>query len=535
LRLWLSLAIEFEGDDPPPLPNLKFEIEVGDSLAAPGPEPGQSLMREVAVRQFSEAKAEYMKAHGSRKHMLEQKVNELKQSIGSWTHGKRTIEGFDWAVEFADVFQEGGFDVVVANPPYIRQELITDQKPALTAVFPEVYNGTADLYVFFYARGLEILRSSGMLCFISSNKWFKANYGVSLRKHISATCHVRSITDFGGLPVFKSATAYPMIFVARRKVSSDGGTVLYTEVPRLDPPYPDVRAIVRQHGETLPQSAIQGSSWLLVDSVSADRMQRMSAKGMPLGEYAKGKLFRGVVTGLNDAFIIDDATRRRLIAEDKRSSELIKPFVRGKDIRKWRVEPKDNWLIFTRRGVDINRYPAIKRHLAQWKRGLEPKPSDWPTRDNWPGRKPGHYKWFEIQDEVAYFGNFDKPKIFFPDIAKSLRFAFDPKGLWGGNTTYFVCTEDLYLLGVLNSASVEELYIQMSAQIRGGYLRFFTQYVERIPIPDASSSHKSRIVSLVKKCIDAEGSGCTKWEAEIDSLVADLYGVTLRAPAVIGK
>jgi hypothetical protein len=158
LRLWLSLAVDFDGDVPPPLPNLRFEIEEGDSVTAPGPQPLQGLMRDMVIAQFSEAKAKYIKAHGNEKKRLETQVVELKQSIATWTHQGTAVVGFDWPVEFAEVFREGGFDVIVANPPYVRQEIIKNLKPTLKVIFPEVYTGVADLYVYFYARALQILR-----------------------------------------------------------------------------------------------------------------------------------------------------------------------------------------------------------------------------------------------------------------------------------------------------------------------------------------------------------------------------------------
>ncbi len=217
LRLWLSLAVEFDGDKPEPLPNLKFEIEQGDSLAAPGPDPNQAVMWADEIRQFSETKAKYIKAHGDRKRPLENEIERLKQSIASWTHQGRSVSGFDWAVEFAEVFQNGqGFDIVVANPPYVRMELFKDMKPVLRTNFPDVHSDRSDLYCYFYARAIQILRESGSLSFISSNKWLRANYGAKLRLHIAKTCRITSITDFGDLPVFKSATAYPLVFLARK-------------------------------------------------------------------------------------------------------------------------------------------------------------------------------------------------------------------------------------------------------------------------------------------------------------------------------
>lgn len=160
--------------------------------------------------------------------------------------------------------------------------------------FAEVYTGTSDLYVFFYARALQLLASGGILSFISSNKWFRANYGAKLRKHVADTTHVASITDFGDLPVFQSATAYPMIFVAQKGRNEIGGPTVLTQVKTLDPPYPDVAALVGEIGQPLPPDALDGSDWSLTDAATAARLRKMKAAGVPLGEYVKGKIYYGI-------------------------------------------------------------------------------------------------------------------------------------------------------------------------------------------------------------------------------------------------
>lgn len=260
LRLWLSLAVEYEGDNPPPLPNLKYKIEVGDSLIAPNPTKTGTI-RDELICQYQQAKARYLKAHlGGEKKKLEEEISGLKTQIALMTHGSSKVSGFDWAVEFAEVFANGGFDVVVANPPYVRQELITPLKPTLQKIYPAVYTGTADLYCYFYARALELLRPKGMLTFISSNKWFRAGYGEKLRKHIAENCQVHSITDFGSLPVFQSATAYPMVFIAQAE-STLNGSIQFTKVKSLEPPYPDVLAIIRETGQVLPFNALNSTNW----------------------------------------------------------------------------------------------------------------------------------------------------------------------------------------------------------------------------------------------------------------------------------
>jgi len=521
LRLWLSLAVEFDGPDPQPLPNLDFKIEQGDSvLGAAPPSLEHDPMRLRLIEVLAGLKADYLTADSSQKRRLAPEIEKTEAQIATLTPHAATGNGFNWAVKFAEVFVDGGFDVILANPPYVRQELIRDIKPALKRVYGPLYSGTADLYVYFYYRALQLLRPRGMLAFVSSNKWFRANYGKKLRAHMAEAAAVRSITDFGDLPVFESATAYPMIFVAEK--GGAPGTTHYTEVPSLDPPYPDVRAVIHEYGQALPEGALAGENWILADADVAKRIQIMTAGGTTLGEYVRGQIYYGIKTGYNKAFVIDGRKRAELIAADPKSAEIIKPLVVGRDIARWRVNYQDRWLIVTRRGVRIDEYPAIKAHLAQWKDDLTPRRSSQDKR----GRKPGNYQWYEIQDTVEYYEQFGMPKIAFPDIAKQPRFAFDTSGSYLANTAYFIPADDWYLLGILNSRPLLDVYLQLNASIRGGYLRFFDQYIGHLPIPDAPSRERAAIARLVQECLETEQpEQITELEAEIDARVARLYGL----------
>jgi methylase of polypeptide subunit release factors len=512
LRLWLSLAVDYEGDRPKPLPNLDFKIERGDSVIGPSPEAAPPTeFRDTLIHAFHNLKSQYLTSHGSEKKALKPEIEGLREQIRIFTRRSTDASGFDWQVEFAEVFADGGgFDIIVANPPYVRQELIKHLKPDLQKAHPHVYTGVADLYVYFYSRSLQLLRPGGMLVFISSNKWFRANYGAKLRAHIAAICHIHSITDFGDLPVFESATAYPMIFIAQKGRHNDPLTY-FTEPTTLKPPYPDVLAIIREQGNHLPPDALDGSEWRLTDSASAGRLRYMRAIGTTLGKYAGGQIYYGIKTGFNDAFYIDGAIRAQLIAEDPRSAEIIKPLALGKDIKRWAIQSKDRWLIVTRIGIDIGRYPAVFKHLKRWQDKLEAR---WDKGDHW----------WELR-ACAYYDAFERPKIVFPDIAKEPRFTYDFAHTYLGNTGYIMPVDDLFLLGVLNSKSVEDFYIELSAQVRGGYLRFIRQYVEQIPIPNAITADRNAIADLAQKCLDAKGVGCEEWEREIDARVARLYGL----------
>lgn len=515
LRLWLSLAVEYEGDNPPPLPNLKYKIEIGDSLIAPSPAT-TGVIRHEFISQYRQKKAEYMRTHeGGKKQNLEHEINELKTQIALVTHGSTQVAGFDWAVEFAEVFADGGFDIQVANPPYVRQELIKHLKSTLQKVYPAVYTGTSDLYCFFYARALQLLKPGGMLTFISSNKWFRAKYGEKLRKHIADTCQVHSITDFGDLPVFKSAAVLVMIFISQNGKNTTSSSN-FTQVTSLKPPYPNVLEIIQENGHILPTDAFKSSDWTLTDANSASRIRKMESAGVPLAEYVNGQIYYGIKTGFNKAFIIDGAKRAELIAQDLKNTAIIKPLVVGDDIRKWQINYKDKWFIYSPWDLKIDKYPAVKNHLTQWYKELKARPECQNGRYNW---------WCMARYGAEYVDAFDQPKIIYPVIAKESRFAFDVGGAFTNDKAFIIPVPELYLLGILNSSHIWEYLKSVCSELLGKSLELRSIYINKIPIPSASTTEREAISQLVQKCLDAKGVNCETWEKEIDERVAALYGL----------
>ena len=509
LRLWLSLAVDYEGDKPKPLPNLKYKIEVGDSLITPNPT--ELKLTDVLIEKYREIKAEYIKTHnGDRKIVLEKEITKLKKEISLITYGNDKVNKFDWSLDFAEVFANGGFDVIVANPPYVRQELIKHLKPSLKKVFSEVYTGTADLYCFFYARAFQLLKKGGMLAFISSNKWFRAKYGEKLRKHIGGSYNINSVTDFGELPVFKSAAVLTMIFMAQKGKTVNNKS-LFTQVPSLESPYPNVSEIINRNGYILGSNAIKGSNWRLIDKFAANRIQKMEDASIPLSKYINTKISWGIKTGFNKAFVIDGKKRAELIEQDYRSAEIIKSLAVGDNIRKWHIRNKDKWLIVTPVGIDIHRYPAIFDHLKQWQSELEKR------------YDKGNY-WWELR-ACRYYDAFNKPKIIYPEISKESRFTLDTTGIFTNNKAFIIPINDFYLLGVLNSSFTWQYLKSFCSELLGKSLELRSIYMNNIPIPNACNSEKETISKLVQKCLDAKGVDCEVWEKEIDDRVAALYGL----------
>ena len=417
---------------------------------------------------------------------------QFKEWVDSATAMAVLREFFHWELEFPEVFfdkqgqpkdAQAGFDAVVGNPPWIRQEMFSRDKAALERLY-SVYHGVADLSSYFVELGNAYLKTQGRFGFIVPNKFLRANYGEALRRYLSQEVRLERIINFGDLPVFAEAITYPLILLTSKQ-SPDQSPVYYTYLQTL-PDTPLATAI--ESGATpVHRSTLTSDHWSLSGTATQAIVEKMQANGTPLGEYVDGKLYRGILTGLNEAFVIDRRTRNALIAQDSKSAEIIQPFVVGKDIKRYQVDFQERYIIFTRHGINLQQYPAIEQHLQKYRTQLEPRPMDWNSEEQgeWQGRKPGTYKWYEIQDNIAYYKEFEKPKIIFPDIAKSSQFAFDTQGLYAANTAYIMLgdSHQFYLLALLNSSLVEFFFRSISAMIRGDYLRFIFQYVTQIPIP----------------------------------------------------
>lgn len=452
-----------------------------------------------------------------------------------------TNKPFDWQAAFPQVFAQGGFDAVIGNPPYVRQEMLTAQKPYYQAHY-EVYHGVADLYSYFFEKGIKLLNDKGQFSIIVANKWMRANYGEPLRKWLKAQ-HLVEIVDFGDLPVFDQATTYPCIITVQRaplgKGKASKSTLRVAEVKTLD--FVDLQTEVDRIAFALEQSNLDDGGWSLAPKAQQDLMEKLRGPSfVKLGDYVKGEIYRGVLTGLNEAFVIDAATRDALIAEDKRSAEVIKPFLAGRDVKRYAPLGSEKYLIFTRRGIDIKQYPAILRHLKAFRTQLEPKPKDF-KGDDWPGRKPGPYAWYEIQDSIDYYEKFDGVKIIYPNICARPEFSFDTTGWYTNQKCFIIPGEDLYLLGVFNSSFMYFLFEQFLPKLRGGFFEPSSLYFLQFPLP--ANPPKATRESMVKKVEQmlalhrdlAQATPAAQErirqhiaviDREIDQLVYGLYGLT---------
>ncbi len=417
---------------------------------------------------------------------------EALQTESWFIHAQALAKQYDffhWDMEFPQVFlrEQRGFDGVLGNPPYVRQELIQESKPFLQVGYPRVYHGTADLYVYFVERGVNLLRWEGLLAYISSNKWLRTNYGTKLRSCLSQETRLTRLIDFGDARIFPEATAYPAILMLQNSIPP---TKHHFPVLSWQPTYgklEDFADSVEGQSVALAQADLTTAGWSLGKADMRSLLAKLQGNGTPLGEYVQGQLYYGIKTGLNAAFIVDRATRDRLVAEHPSSQELLKPFLRGRDVKRWRVEPKDLWLIFPYRDRDIADYPAIYQHLL----GYKPRLAQ---------RALGTYAWYELQAHPGDTTRFEQPKIVIPAIANTGSYALDSSQYYTNDKTSVCLTDSpYYLLGVLNSQVLLWYMQQTAAERRGGYLEFKPMYVTQLPIPAAPADTQAAIGTLAQE------------------------------------
>ncbi len=409
---------------------------------------------------------------------------------------------FHWELEFPEVYfgtdgkplgEGAGFDAVVGNPPYVRQEDLGPYKPFFAAVYPEIAHGVADLSVYFLGQGLRQLQKDGVVSFITSGTFQKLNFGAPLRHYLAEQATLVEMVEFGEQQVFSDATTYPIIFRIQNALHVPEGTFTLRR-PAVTPQQFVTVGEVRQPTGNSP--------WVFMSEKLQHVIEGWSGS-TPLGKVLTEPIYRGVTTGFNRAFVVPQQTRDRLIQEDPNALSIIKPLLRGEDLRPWYQEAQGNWLIFTKRGTDIDAYPSIKNYLQQFREQLEPQPADWDQTIVWPGRKAGHYKWYEIQDSVEYFRVFEKPRIHSTKVSLYPTFSQLEATAYAGNTSYVLPLPDVgtgyYLLGLLNSRVCEYYSRSVFAAKANGYYEVQPEPLSRFPVPDASDADREAIGALAQE------------------------------------
>ena len=395
---------------------------------------------------------------------------------------------FHWELEFPEVFfdrhgqplgEAAGFDAVVGNPPYVRQEELGDLKHYFSTAYQEVFHGMADLYVYFFGKGLGLVRENGHLGYISSSTFTKLNFGAPLRQFLTSQSTLVEIIEFGEQQVFTGAITYPIIAILTKQTPSSDTTLKTGNFSSI------LRSAPVLHDAAVPK----GSAIWAFGNSGLHRLLQGWELSQALGEVLGTPIFRGLTTGLNEAFVIDETTRNRLVSEDPASQSILKPFIRGEDIGRWYQENRQQWLIlfpsgWTKANVgdDVteqegwhgvcNRYPAISRHLISF------APAARIRFDQ------GDY-WWELRP-CSYYSVFERPRIHSTKVSLAPTFSFSTETFYTANTSYVLPVQDghlgEYLLTLLNSRISAYFCRNVFAPKANGYYEVQPGELRKFPI-----------------------------------------------------
>lgn len=387
--------------------------------------------------------------------------------------------GFEWKTAFPDIFAAGGFDVVLGNPPYVAMGRFKELKGYLARRY-SVVSDRADLSAYFFERGVNILKPGGRLGFISTSTFFKTGSGAPLRAFLSAKSTLETIVDFGDIQIFEGVATLPAILTMRAGAPPPGHELQFWKIG--DMPTDSFADAFVEAAKPFPQAALNRASWEL-EGNALRALRTKITTGKPTLKEVYGSPLYGIKTGLNDAFVIDTPTKERLCRDDPRSAELLKPLLEGKDLKRWRAEPRGLWLIYIPKNrISIDSYPAIRDWLLPFKSRLE--------------KRATKQEWYELQQaQENYFPYFAKPKIFYAHFNRRYFFRSELEYLCN-DKGYIIANGEPFLLSLLISNTLWFVLSNLAPQVIGGSREVRTQYVETLPIPPATDAQKAELAAL---------------------------------------
>lgn len=569
LRLWIELlknayyTKESGYKQLQTLPNIDINIKVGDSLLSKYPVQNGRLIADYLTRderadrkrdslknsliEYRQLVQEYKTGKSqSSKMMLRQKIagiksrmvedvqiemfEEYKGSVGDTIDFSNTLE---WMFEFPEVLDDKGrftgFDAIIGNPPYIHLENMKKTSEIYGSMGGKAspvyttYNKRGDIYCLFVERAMSLLKENGFASYIMQNKWMQASYGKELREFF-LNVRLEKLIDFGDIQVFDDATTYPCIFVAQKTAPATEMTVSTLR----DLEHADFAKSINQFAEKFAFEHLSSDTWTLSSQWESNLLRRLDNEMITLGEYVGGEAYRGVLTGLTKAFLIDENTKKKIIEEDKNAEQVIHPVMRGRDIKPWESSEIECYLIgtFPALHLNIDDYPGVKNWLLTF--GIEKLEQTGVKRiingEEVKSRKKTNNKWFETQDAIAYYAEFAKPKIMYQKFQVKPCFVYDEQGLYCNDSMWIIPTEDKALLALLNSKMAWWLMKKKCTQIQNG-VQLIWQYLSKIPVP---RELPQELATLADEIIAAKKTGedTTDLEKRVNTLVYQLYGIT---------
>jgi len=429
-----------------------------------------------------------------------------------------------------------GFDIVIGNPPFVQlQNNGGELADKYQSVGYKTLNRMGDLYCLFYERGHELLKEQAHLCFITSNKWMRAGYGENLREFLATRTAPRTIIDFAGQKVFESATVDTSILLFQKDAVNDGQTKSCIATERCRD---NLGVFVQQQSTTC--QFVTSTSWVILSPIERSIKEKIERRGVPLKDWDVSINY-GIKTGFNDAFIVNEQKRNEILskckdsAERNRTADLIRPILRGRDIKRYAYEWAHIYIIatFPALHIDISNYPAVKEHLLSFgiKRLEQSGKNHVVNGQKLAARKKTNNKWFETQDQISYWDEFSKPKIIWAELARTGNaFTFDNDRHYVGNTGYILTLGKRsveavgyeLLLAFLNSKAILFYLDMICSRFDDTGWRWLRQFVELLPIPIIEKAKNRNLIAVVTRELQMK---TTTGQQQVEELVNDCFGL----------
>ena len=558
LRFFISLAIEQEPEQNAenfgikPLPNLETRFIAANTLI--GLEQQRTLTsnkaRDLEQELQNNRERHFHAMTRQRKREYQRKDEQLRaelavelkhmgtpaddaEKIVKWDlyDQNATADWFDpeWMFGVMD-----GFDIAIGNPPYIQ---LQKEGGRLGNLYQDkgfvTFARTGDIYCLFYEKANQLLKNNGYVCFITSNKWMRAGYGKKLRDYFVTLTQPIQLLDMGP-DVFDATVDTNILLFQNTGVDNPADFRAVSIGADFDRQTGNIAQYLSDNGTTMEMPA-KGEPWAIFSSAELALKRKIEDIGIPLKDW-NINIYRGIITGCNEAFIIDKDKRAKLIAQDPKSAEIIKPLLRGRDIKRYYAKQSGLYLLATGYGLDIpNRYPAIHEHLQNIGKQIESGEIKAKGKGLFKRDDQGE-NWWNLR-ACAYYSEFDKGKIVYPDIYRCQSFTVDRSASYCSNTCYFIPTEDTWLCGVLNSKTVEWYYSRLANTLGSGGSRGFSIFMKQIHVPNIEPAQKTLITNLVNEILDTKNTDpdadTTEQENVIDKLVYALYDLTPEEIAIV--
>ena len=482
-------------------------------------------LNDLLTPQLFEFTKKEQKERQKRIEFLHRGIKVLEDYFQEICSNKIYLGAFEWRLEFPEVLDDEGnfigFDCIIGNPPYIQLQSIEHDADILERMEYETYARTGDIYCLFYEQGMNVLKENGCLCYITSNKWMRAGYGENLRNYFATKTNPTLLVDFAGVKIFDAATVEANILLTNKEANKYSTLAcIFSDTNGLS----KLSDFIQQQGVECEFSS--SDSWVILSPIEQSIKRKIEAIGTPLKDWDIN-IYRGVLTGYNEAFIISTEKRNEILAncqseeERQRTAELIRPILRGRDIKRYGYNWAGLWIIatFPSRHYNIEDFPAVKSYFLSV--GIERLEQTGEVHtvngEKIKARKKTCNKWFETQDSISYWEDFYKPKIVWGNLNLSAAYSIAADGIFVNAPCPMIVPASKYLLAILNSKVADYYIRQLGVTRNGGYFEYKPMFVENLPVPN---NIDCKTIEYLEACVNS------KDESSIDKLVYNLYKLT---------